>query len=375
MDAEPAAGAVVLRRLWIEDFRNHRSSSLSFPSGLTVISGSNGEGKTSILEAIAYLANLGSFRAVGNDTLVRVGAAHAVVRAELDHDGREQLIEAQIVPNGRNRIQVNRQPLRRARDLLGTLRVVVFSPDDLEIVKGSPGERRRLLDDVLSSMSIKFHALRGDLDKVLKQRNTVLKQAAGRSGGDVDATLDVWDAKLVEVGEVVAAERQRLAEKLAPIVGELYGRLAGDDVDVELEYHSEWAAVGLADALVASRPDELRRRVTLVGPHRDDLAIRLAGMPSRTHGSQGEQRTLALALRLGTQRVVATETGQEPIVLLDDVFSELDAGRAKALMVELPASQTILTTATGIVPGSELPAAAYIVSGGRTSPVAAGASL
>ncbi len=345
-----------------------------FPPGLTVISGGNGEGKTSVLEAISYLATLSSFRAVSNDTLVRVGADHGIVRAELDVVGRQQLIEAQIVPGGRNRIQVNRQPLRTARDLLGTVRVVVFAPDDLEVVKGSPGERRRFLDDALSSLHLKFHALRGDVDKVLRQRNTVLKQSAGRATPEIEATLDVWDAKLTELGEQLAADRHRLTARLQPLVTSLYHRLAGTEVEIVIEHHSAWAEprppgsdavpVGLGAALQAARREELKRRVTLVGPHRDDMIISLAGLPARTHASQGEQRTLALALRLATQRIVAEDAGREPIVLLDDVFSELDASRAEALMVELPASQTILTTATGSVPTGETPAASYVIDAG-----------
>jgi DNA replication and repair protein RecF len=335
-----------------------------FPPGLTVISGGNGEGKTTVLEAISYLASLGSFRAVSNDTLVKVGTPHAVIRAELDIDGREQLVEAQIVPGSKNRIQVNRQPLRRARDLLGTVRVVVFAPDDLHVVKGSPGERRRFLDDALSSLSLKFHTLRGDLDKVIRQRNTVLKQAGGRETLEVAATLDVWDLKLAEFGEQVASQRRDLCQRLEPFVTGLYHRLAGSEVSVSLSYRSEWSDVGLMGALNAARSDELRRKVTLVGPHRDDLEIVLDHLPAKTHASQGEQRTLALAMRLATQRVIAAETGREPIVLLDDVFSELDETRAAALMSELPASQTILTTATGTVPTGEVPAASYVVDAG-----------
>ena len=354
----------MLRRLWLTDFRNHADSAFEFPSGLTVISGGNGEGKTSILEAISYLASLGSFRAVSNDTLVKVGAPHAVIRAELDVEGREQLIEAQIVPGAKNRVQVNRQPLRRARDLLGTVRVVVFAPDDLDVIKGSPGERRRFLDDALSNLSLKFHTLRGDLDKVLRQRNTVLKQSGGRESPEIAATLDVWDLKLAELGEQVAAQRRELCEQLEPFVVGLYHRLAGAEVAVSLTYRSEWSDVGLAAALHAARSDELKRKVTLVGPHRDDVEIVLDGLPARTHASQGEQRTLALAMRLATQRVIAADTGREPIVLLDDVFSELDETRAAALMSELPASQTILTTATGTVPAGEVPAATYVVDAG-----------
>ena len=241
---------VLLRQLWLTDFRNHAASTVHFPPGLTVISGGNGEGKTSVLEAISYLANLGSFRAVTNDTLVRVGAASAVIRAELDIEGREQLIEAQISPGGKNRIQVNRQPLRRARDLLGTMRVVVFAPDDLEVIKGSPGERRRFLDEALASLYVKFHALRGDVDKVLRQRNTVLKQAAGRANAEIEATLDVWDHKLAELGEQLAGERRSLVRDLQPHVASLYQRLAGTNFDISLTYKSEWEVGALAAALL-----------------------------------------------------------------------------------------------------------------------------
>ena len=362
--AQSTTSGILVRRLWLEDFRNHAASSLTFPAGLTVISGGNGEGKSSILEAIAYLANLSSFRGVPNETLIRVGSDSSVVRAELDVDGREQLIEAQIVRSGRNRIQVNRRPLKRARDLLGTLRVVVFSPDDLELIKGSPGQRRRFLDEVLSALSVTFRGTRGDFDRVLKQRNTVLRQARGRASAEIDATLDVWDAKFSELGQALATQRQSLAERLVPLVAGLYHRLASSDLDVTMHYRSEWTDVGLAEALRQSRADELRRRVTLIGPHRDDLEIRIGGLRSRTHSSQGEQRTLAIALRLATQRIVASETQCEPVVLLDDVFSELDQHRTAALMAELPATQTVLTTATATVPVGQTPAATYVVRGG-----------
>ena len=356
--------SVLLTRLWLSDFRNHVSTALEFPSGLTVISGGNGAGKTSVLEAISYLATLSSFRAVPGDTLVKVGAPHAVIRAELDVDGREQLIETQIVPGGKNRVQVNRQPLKRARDLLGTVRVVVFAPDDLEVIKGSPGERRRFLDDALAGLHLKFHMLRGDVDRVLRQRNTVLKQAGGRLSAEVSATLDVWDHKFAELGEQLATERLQLSRKLEPIVSSLYHSLAGAEIAITLRYRSDWSAKGLAASLSETRDDEVRRRVTLVGPHRDDLEVTLDGLPARTHASQGEQRTLALSMRLATQRIVAVETGREPIVLLDDVFSELDETRAAALMTELPSSQTILTTATGSVPMGHVPAASYVVHDG-----------
>ncbi len=364
-DGGHTPAAVVLEELSLQNFRNHRASTIGFASGLTVVSGANGEGKTNLLEAIGYLSSLGSFRGASTDTMIGLDDDTAFVRARLRVGGREQLIEAQLDRRGRNRIQVNRQPLRRARDLLGTLRVVVFAPDDLAIVKGGPGERRRLLDEVLSTVHPRHEADRGDLDRTLKQRASVLKQAAGRRSPEIDATLDVWDAKLHEVGTRHAAARAALVEELRPLVSDLYTALAGREVPVELEYRRSWnVSETLFDALARSRDDDVRRRVSLVGPHRDDLEVRLDRLPARTHASQGEQRSLALALRLASQRVIAARVGREPIVLLDDVFSELDVDRARALVRELPSVQTILTTATGSVPDGAVPARSYVVSGG-----------
>lgn len=360
--------AVVLEELSLTNFRNHSETSVSFSPGLTVVSGANGEGKTNLLEAIGYLSSLGSFRGASTDTMVGVHDDVAVIRAQLNVDGRGQLIEAQLDRRGRNRIQVNRQPLQRARDLLGTLRVVVFAPDDLAVVKGGPGERRGLVDDVLSSVHPRHASDRADLDRILRQRGSVLKQAGGRGGSEVDATLDVWDAKLAEVGTRHVAARRVLVDELRPLVERLYHQVAGRQIPIELEYRASWND-DLIAALRESRHDDLRRRVTLVGPHRDEVELRLDGLPARTHASQGEQRSLALSLRLASQRVIATRVGREPIVLLDDVFSELDTARAEALVRELPSVQTILTTATGTVPDGAVPALSYVVDGGRVQRV------
>jgi DNA replication and repair protein RecF len=229
-------------------------------------------------------------------------------------------VEAEISTVGRNRVQVNRQRLQRARDLLGTVRATVFSPDDLVLVKGAPADRRRFLDDTLVALAVKYDALRLDLDRVVRQRNTLLKQVAGRLDDEAALTLDVWDARLSEVGERLGHARSVLVERTAPMVTEAYAELAGAPFDVELSYASSWRADGLAASLAASRTDDVRRGVSTVGPHRDELEIRLAGMPARTHASQGEQRTLALALRLAAHRLVADRTGSTPVLVLDDVL-------------------------------------------------------
>ncbi len=375
-----------VRTLWLTDFRSYSSTQLDLAPGLTALVGANGEGKTNLLEALAWLATLSSFRGASTDALVRRGAPFAVVRALAEREGRELLIEAQLQANGRNRVLVNRQPLRRARDLLGSLRVSVFTPDDLAIVKGGPGERRRFLDDALVSLHPRNDALRGQVDKVLRQRNALLKQTGGRLDESTAFTLDVWDSKLAEAGAALAAARLDLLDRMRPQLAATYDALARRPARVEARYEAVWAgatavaapaelpsglpvgsagppadvdarrtdlATALAASLAAARADDVRRGVSTVGPHRDDVVLSIGGPPARTQASQGEQRTLALALRLAAHHVVTAQTDSPPVLLLDDVFSELDPDRSAALLANLPDGQTLLTTA------STLPADAH----------------
>jgi DNA replication and repair protein RecF len=243
----------------------------------------------------------------------------------------------------------------------------VFAPDDLTLVKGGPAERRRYLDDLLVALHPRYDVLRGDVDRVLRQRNALLKQCAAGSRFDESArtTLDVWDAKLCESGEALAHARLDLVARLEPTLQSAYAAVAAQvGTDVYVRYDAPWMAHGLAAALAAARTDELRRGVTLVGPHRDDLDVQLAALPARTHASQGEQRSLALALRLAGHAVVTELTGSPPVLLLDDVFSELDPRRGDALLAHLPAGQTVLTSAAGL-PAAATPELVLHVDGSK----------
>ena len=356
-----------LRRLWLTDFRGYREADVAFDPGLTAVLGPNGQGKTNLLEAIGYLATLGSFRGAPADALVRVGAERAIVRAEAEREGRELLLEAEIVAGGRNRALINKQPLKRARDLLGAIRVTVFSPDDLTLVKGSPGERRRYLDDVLVSLSPRYDQMQTDLDRVLRQRGALLKQAGGRVSAEVELTLDVFDAKLAAAGEALASARRNLVASLEPLLATAYDQVASESALVRATYAAPWMDEGLAAALVAARRDDLRRGVSTVGPHRDELELSIGGLPARTHASQGEQRSLALALRLAAHQVVAEHTETTPVLLLDDVFSELDPERSDALLRSLPPGQTVLSTAGGL-PAGAVPGVVLQVRAGAVAP-------
>jgi DNA replication and repair protein RecF len=368
---------VNLRKLWLTDFRSYEAAELEpDPDGLTVIRGPNGQGKTNLLEAVAWLATMESFRGAPREALVRRGATRAVLRAEGVREGRRLLVEAEIPVRGRERVMFNRQPLRRSRDLLGALRVSVFSPADLEMVQGAPVSRRDLLDNALVALASKHDALRTDVDKVLRQRGALLKQADGRSTPEIESTLDVWDSKLAELGTALARARAELVTALAPLVSGAYRSLAGaggvelvggssgtgssgtgsstgagaGPGDVSIRYCRSWDG-DLGAALLAARREDLRRGVSTIGPHRDDVEVLLAGMPARTHASQGEQRGLALALRLGVHALVTEAAGSPPLLLLDDVFSELDPDRSAALVRLLPAGQALVTTAGALPEG------------------------
>ena len=357
-----------VEQLSLTDFRSYRSLDLALPPGLTAIVGANGQGKTNVLEAVAWLATLSSFRGVGTEALVRSGAAAAIVRAQVVDDGPtgtplRASIEAELPVTGRNRVLVNRQRLPRARDLLGHFRVTVFAPDDLSFVKGGPASRRALLDDALVSLDPRFDRSRADYDRVLRHRNALLKQAGGRLTAEVASTLDVWDAKLITTGEQLGAARARLLDDLGLTLQAAYMSLAPVTAEVRADYDAPWREQGLAAAIAAGRREEVRRGVTLAGPHRDDIVLSIDGLAARTHRSQGEQRSLALALRLAIHRHVEATTGSTPVLLLDDVFSELDAARSAALLRSLPAVQTLLTSATGLPRGSAPDLVVEVVDG------------
>ncbi len=338
---------MIVERIELVDYRNYAAASFDLTAGVTAVLGRNGQGKTNLAEALAYLATLSSFRGAPPDALIRHGFDKAVIRAFVrDDDGRQVLIEAELSRVGRSRVLVNKQNLAKTRDLLGVLRVSVFAPDDLVIVKGGPSDRRRFLDDALVALATKYDSVRLEVERVVRQRNTLLKQAAGRLTDEVATTLDVWDARFVTTGEQLGYARATLVARCQPMVVEAYEQLAGETSPIELVYEPEWRHSGLGAALRASRADDVRRGVSTIGPHRDELSIGLNGLPSRTHASQGEQRTLALALRLAAHRLVAERTGSTPVLVLDDVLSELDPERATALLASLPIGQVIITSAS-----------------------------
>jgi DNA replication and repair protein RecF len=365
-----------LASLWLTDFRCYETADLRFPPGVTVICGANAQGKTSLLEAVGWAATGRSFRGVPDAALVRTGCPTAVLRAEVVDGERTQLLEAEIRAQGRNRVQLNRHPLQRVRDLLGLMRITVFAPDDLQLVKGGPAGRRDYLDDLLVAISPRYDAARGDYERVLKQRNALLK--GGARGDDGLSTLDVFDLQLATAGAELVRGRRKLLVRLVPEVSRAYEQLASAASGlVTAAYEAEWLPQDTADAdlgdvllgaLTDRRRNELDRGVTLVGPHRDEWHLRIGGLESRTHASQGEQRSLALAMRLGGHRLTTELTGSAPVLLLDDVFSELDERRAVSLVEHLDRGQTLVTTA-GAVPHGIVPDTTLRVDAGTVEAV------
>ena len=345
-----------VRTLDLTDFRNYTQVGVSFNNGLTVIVGYNGQGKTNLLEAIGVAGGLGSIRGGQYAAMVRHGADSAMVRCRVRTTAdRDVSIEAMILSSGRSRFHVNRQRLARQSDLSDVLVVTVFSPDDLELVKGGPSNRRRWVDEALVASRPEFARVRGELDRVLRQRNALLRQVGARLDADAATTLDVWDDRLASVGDEIRRRRSELLEAVGPRLAADYEIMAGQADSVVARYESSWGDEPLASALIAARRSDLRRATTTVGPHRDDVALTIGGRPARTHASQGEQRSLALAMRLAADSEVRERRSVRPVLLLDDVFSELDRNRAAALLDALPAGQRILTTATSALPAGVRP--------------------
>jgi DNA replication and repair protein RecF len=380
-----------LERLEVVEFRNHNRATVELPAGVSVLVGPNGAGKTNLIEAIGYLATLGSHRVGQDASLIRAGAASAVIRAAVRRAGRRLLVDVELRPGAGVRGRVNGAPVPRARDLLGVVRATVFAPEDLGLVRGDPEERRRFLDTLTTQRLPRYHSSRQDYDRVLRQRNTLLRSAAGRLPAAALATLEVWDEKLAVAGAEIWSERLRLVAALTPRVELAYQRLAGRDDAVEVAYLSSVAGTAPADPdpaklaralrerLVAARAREVERGLTLSGPHRDDLVLALRGLPARTHASHGEAWSLALALRLGSHRLLAEE-GEEPVLLMDDVFAELDRQRRdRVAEAALAAEQTVVTAAVAEELPAALNAAVFHVEPGsvqlRTGPVPKSGSL
>ncbi len=367
-----------LARLELTDFRCYGTAALDLPSAVTLVTGPNGQGKTSLLEAIAWLASGQSFRRVPDSALIRVGAERSVIRGGVQTDDRLRQIDVELRAAGRNLILLNGHPAARTRDLAGSLRVSVFAPDDLQLVKGGPGERRAYLDDLLVASVPRYAGVRADVERVLRHRNALLR--GGVRDQEARDTLAVFDEQLVSAGGELIRGRLRLVGRLAGAVDAAYRTLAADAHGVGASYRSDWADPDPAvedvepsfrAALADQRRHELDRGVTLVGPHRDDWHLEIDDRDSRTHASQGEQRTLALALRLAAHQVVTDIIGTDPVLLLDDVFSELDGERSHALVAALPAgTQTVVTTA-GQLPEGVTPACHLQVGGGRVEPLGA----
>ena len=354
-----------LANLVCEDFRSYESATLTLEPGVTSFIGPNGQGKTNLVEAVAYIATQSSHRVAADAPLVRHGAARAVLRAGIVSHERKAIVELEINPGRANRARLNRSPAQRPREVLGLLRTVLFAPEDLALVKGDPGERRRFMDDLLVARAPRYAGVRADYDRVLKQRNALLKSAAAARGrvrkGDAEglATLDVWDDHLTRTGTELLAARLALVAELRPLVAKSYAEIAesGASGDARLAYRSSLGdqAPAAADrdalaemmraALAESRASELERGVSLVGPHRDELVLSLGELPARGYASHGESWSFALALRLAAFELLRAD-GDDPVLLLDDVFAELDTGRRDRLArMAADAEQVIITAA------------------------------
>ncbi|MCI0543923.1 MAG: DNA replication/repair protein RecF [Actinobacteria bacterium] len=339
--------------LSLTGFRSYLELEWRPDEGVNLLIGANGAGKTNLLEAIAYVSTLRSLRSVPDEALVNDDSDVAVIRTGVVGGGRERLVEMELRRAGRRRVQIDKTAVRRSADLLGVLRVVAFLPDNLDLVKRGPALRRDLLDETAVQLWPTSYLDQMEYERALRQRNAFLKL-----GGRDVVTLAVWDSKLAQAGGKVMARRVGVMDVLDPILAGSYRDIAGETAAVAFTYRTSWGdrslvsrsaaemTQRLGEALEAGHHLDYERRMTMVGPHRDEPGFLIAGVDARTHASQGEQRTMALAVKLACHRAIAEITGDNPVLLLDDVFSELDSDRAAALAKSLPPeTQTLITSA------------------------------
>lgn len=352
-----------VRRLALNDFRSWASADIELTPGRTVFVGSNGYGKTNLVEALWYTATLGSHRVATDSPMIRSGAARAVVSTIVVNEGRELAIDLEITTGRANKGRLNRSPVRSTREVLGVLRAVLFAPEDLALVRGDPGERRRYLDELATLRRPRIASVRADYEKVLKQRTALLKSAvkarfSGRRGEDTSVrdTLEVWDRHLAAHGAQLMAARLALVDELNPEVEKAYQLLAPASRMASIRYRAsidvehvdpldiDALEQALLAELTAKRSAELERGVCLVGPHRDDLELRLGDQMAKGYASHGESWSMALSLRLASYELLRAE-GSDPVLLLDDVFAELDAARRRALAKVAESAEQVLVTA------------------------------
>lgn len=347
-----------VRQLSLRDFRSWADIDLELAPGRTVFVGPNGFGKTNLVEALWYCATLGSHRVANDAPLIRVGADRAIVSTIVVNEGRELAVDLEIAVGRPNKGRLNRSPVRSTRDVLGAVRAVLFAPEDLALVRGDPSERRRYLDELATVRRPRIAGVRADYDKALKQRTALLKAAGGgrfRSDPGLLDTLDVWDSQLAIHGAELMAARLDLVNLLAPQVEKAYQLLAPSSRPAGITYRTGIGATehggetaDLEEALLAAlthrRDAELERGVCLVGPHRDDLELHLGDQPAKGFASHGESWSMALALRLASYELLRDE-GSEPVLILDDVFAELDNARRRALAGVAAGAEQVLVTA------------------------------
>ena len=388
---------VIIKHLTLANFRNHQATEVEFEPGVNLFQGQNGQGKTNLVEAVHYLATLGSHRTAGYLPLIKADSEQAIVRAKVTHAGRDVLLDLELSKSAKNRVVINKSPSNRLRDVLGYVQTVIFAPEDLDIVKKDPGNRRAFIDELVVQLAPRFAGIYSDYERVLKQRNALLKSArVNKVAGSSLSTLDAWDDQLLTLGTQIVVARGELLNRLEPEVLTAYQQIAAaknepaiklkssllasgvpsyldveepEDLEFLTDFSAEYIRTKFEERLKQLRPKELERGLTLVGPQRDDLVLLLNQMPAKNYASHGESWSYALALKLAARQLIRQDSNfGDPILILDDVFAELDVSRRNRLAsMVLDNEQVLITAAVAEDVPQELNATLFHVEHGTVS--------